>query len=51
MRTVALRSDTPTLPTDEMRQAIAESELGDDVFQEDPTIKKLEALSAEKTCK
>ena len=48
MRTVDLRSDTTTLPSDEMRQAIAESELGDDVFQDDPTINRLQDLAAER---
>ena len=48
MRTVDLRSDTTTLPSDEMRQAIAGSELGDDVFQDDPTINRLQDLAAEK---
>ena len=48
MRTVDLRSDTTTFPTDEMRQAIAESELGDDVFQGDPTINRLQDLAAQR---
>ena len=48
MRTVDLRSDTTTLPTDEMRQAIAESELGDDVFQGDPTVNKLQDMAAQR---
>ena len=48
MRTVDLRSDTTTLPTDEMRQAIAESELGDDVFQGDPTVNSLQDLAAQR---
>ena len=48
MRTVDLRSDTTTMPTDEMRQAIAESELGDDVFQGDPTVNKLQDLAAQR---
>jgi threonine aldolase len=48
MRTIDLRSDTTTLPTDEMRQAIAESELGDDVFQGDPTINRLQDLAAQR---
>jgi threonine aldolase len=43
---IDLRSDTVTLPTDEMRQAIAHAELGDDVFQEDPTVNELEQKSA-----
>ena len=48
MRTVDLRSDTTTLPTDEMRQAIADSVLGDDVFQGDPTVNKLQDLAAQR---
>ncbi len=43
-----MRSDTFTLPTPEMMKAIQEAELGDDVFQEDPTVNKLERLAAEK---
>ena len=43
---IDLRSDTVTLPSDEMRQAIANAELGDDVFQEDPTVNALEAKAA-----
>jgi threonine aldolase len=46
MRVIDLRSDTFTLPTPEMRRAIAEAELGDDVFGEDPTVNRLEALAA-----
>jgi threonine aldolase len=45
--TIDLRSDTVTLPTPEMRRAIAEAPLGDDVYGEDPTINRLEALAAE----
>src|SRR3989304_2913408 len=41
-----LRSDTVTLPPPEMRRAIAEAELGDDVFRDDPTVNRLEALAA-----
>ena len=48
MRSVDLRSDTTTLPTDEMRQAIADSVLGDDVFQGDPTVNKLQDLAAQR---
>ena len=48
MRTVDLRSDTTTLPTDAMRQAIAGSELGDDVFQGDPTVNRLQDLAAQR---
>jgi len=46
MRTIDLRSDTVTLPTPSMRRAIAEAPLGDDVYGEDPTINRLEALAA-----
>src|SRR6476469_5845750 len=46
MRTIDLRSDTVTLPTPEMRRAIAEAPLGDEVYGEDPTIDRLEALAA-----
>jgi threonine aldolase len=48
MRVIDLRSDTVTLPTPEMRQAIFEAEVGDDVFGEDPTVNRLEAMAAEK---
>jgi threonine aldolase len=44
---IDLRSDTVTLPTAAMREAIAQAALGDDVFGEDPTINRLEALAAE----
>lgn len=46
MRTVDLRSDTVTHPTPAMRRAMAEAEVGDDVFGEDPTVTKLEDLAA-----
>lgn len=45
---IDLRSDTVTLPTPSMRKAMAEAELGDDVFGEDPTTIRLEAMSAER---
>lgn len=45
--TIDLRSDTVTKPTAEMRQAMAEAEVGDDVYGEDPTINHLEARAAE----
>ncbi len=48
MRRVDLRSDTITQPTEAMRRAMAEAEVGDDVFGEDPTVNRLEALAAEK---
>jgi threonine aldolase len=47
MKTIDLRSDTVTLPSPAMRQAIAEAELGDDVFGDDPTVNRLEATAAE----
>lgn len=48
MQTIDLRSDTVTQPTLEMRRAMADAEVGDDVFGEDPTVNRLEALAAEK---
>jgi len=44
---VDLRSDTVTRPTPEMRRAMAEAEVGDDVYGEDPTINRLEKRAAE----
>ncbi|MEW6243915.1 MAG: low-specificity L-threonine aldolase [Bacillota bacterium] len=44
---IDLRSDTVTRPTDEMRRAMAEAEVGDDVYGEDPTVNRLEHLAAE----
>ncbi|MFH1639926.1 MAG: low-specificity L-threonine aldolase [Chloroflexota bacterium] len=46
MKIIDLRSDTITLPTDEMRRAMFEAEVGDDVYQEDPTTNRLEEISA-----
>lgn len=43
---IDLRSDTITLPTDPMRQAMAQAEVGDDVYGEDPTVSRLEQLTA-----
>ena len=43
---IDLRSDTVTLPTPAMRQAMADAELGDDVYGEDPTVNQLEGESA-----
>jgi threonine aldolase len=45
---IDLRSDTVTLPTQQMREAMYNAELGDDVHQDDPTIKRLERMAAEK---
>jgi threonine aldolase len=46
MDTVDLRSDTVTLPTSNMRQAMAKANVGDDVYGEDPSINRLQELSA-----
>jgi threonine aldolase len=46
-RKIDLRSDTVTRPTREMRKAMAEAEVGDDVFLEDPTVNRLEEVAAE----
>jgi threonine aldolase len=43
---IDLRSDTVTHPTPAMRRAMAEAEVGDDVYGEDPTVNRLEALAA-----
>jgi threonine aldolase len=45
---IDLRSDTVTLPTEEMYEAIKNAKLGDDVYKEDPTVNKLEELAAKK---
>src|SRR5882672_6946303 len=44
---IDLRSDTVTKPTPEMRRAMAEAEVGDDVYGEDPTVNRLERRAAE----
>ena len=43
---IDLRSDTVTLPTPAMRQAMATAEVGDDVYGEDPTVNRLQELAA-----
>lgn len=48
MDTIDLRSDTVTWPTPEMRRAMAEAEVGDDVYGEDPTVNRLQAMAAER---
>lgn len=48
MEIVDLRSDTVTQPTPAMREAMAQAEVGDDVFGEDPTLNRLEALAAQR---
>ena len=48
MRTIDLRSDTVTHPTPEMRQAMFEAEVGDDVLGDDPTVQRLEDMAAKR---
>ena len=48
MTIIDLRSDTMTQPTEAMREAMAQAEVGDDVFNEDPTLHRLQDLAAEK---
>ncbi|MDR2740397.1 MAG: aminotransferase class I/II-fold pyridoxal phosphate-dependent enzyme [Treponema sp.] len=48
---IDLRSDTVTKPTDAMRKAMADAEVGDDVYRDDPTVNNLEKLGAELTGK
>lgn len=48
MTWIDLRSDTVTLPTQKMRQAMANAELGDDVYGEDPTVNRLQEMAAER---
>lgn len=47
MRYIDLRSDTVTVPTEEMRQKMASAPVGDDVYGDDPTINELEKLAAQ----
>lgn len=47
--TIDLRSDTVTRPTAAMRRVMADAEVGDDVYGEDPTVARLEAMAAEIT--
>ncbi len=44
---IDLRSDTITKPTSEMRKAMYNAEVGDDVYKEDPTVNKLEEYASE----
>src|SRR5215207_3410954 len=46
MPTIDLRSDTVTRPSADMRRAMADAEVGDDVFLEDPTVNRLQARAA-----
>jgi threonine aldolase len=51
MKTIDLRSDTVTRPTEAMRKAMATAEVGDDVYGEDPTVNRLQDVAAELTGK
>jgi threonine aldolase len=46
MKIIDMRSDTVTLPTEEMREAMASAKVGDDVYGEDPTVNELQDVSA-----
>ncbi|HZT41724.1 MAG TPA: low-specificity L-threonine aldolase [Chthonomonadaceae bacterium] len=46
LKIIDLRSDTVTRPTPQMRRAIAEAEVGDDVFDDDPTVHRLQEVAA-----
>jgi len=48
LKMIDLRSDTVTLPTEAMLEAMKSAPLGDDVYEEDPTVRKLEEIAAEK---
>jgi threonine aldolase len=48
MKTIDLRSDTVTLPSPQMWEAIGHAQLGDDVFGEDPTVNALQQMAAER---
>jgi len=47
MKTIDLRSDTVTQPCDDMREAMSQAEVGDDVFGDDPTVNRLQQQTAE----
>jgi threonine aldolase len=47
LRIVDVRTDTLTMPSPDMRRAMADAELGDDVFGEDPTVNRLQDVAAE----
>ena len=51
MNTIDFRSDTITWPTPEMREAMAQAPVGDDVYGEDPSVNRLEAVAAERVGK
>ena len=47
-RIVDLRTDTSSFPTEEMREAMARAEVGNDGLREDPSVNRLEELAAER---
>ena len=51
MKIIDLRSDTVTMPTENMRRAIFDAKLGDDVFEDDPTVNALERIAADRVGK
>ena len=51
MKYIDIRSDTVTQPTSKMREAMYTAEVGDDVYEDDPTVRKLEKLAASKVGK
>jgi threonine aldolase len=51
MKIIDLRSDTVTQPTPEMREAMFKAEVGDDVYREDPTVNRLQAMAAQRMSK
>jgi threonine aldolase len=51
MNYIDLRSDTVTRPTEKMRKAMASAPVGDDVYGEDPTVNRLQAMAAERVGK
>lgn len=48
MELIDLRSDTVTKPTPEMRAAMAQAQVGDDVYEDDPTVNRLQEMAAER---
>jgi len=46
VKTIDLRSDTVTKPSAAMREAMAQAEVGDDVYGEDPTVNRLQTMAA-----
>ena len=47
MKWIDIRSDTVTVPGEEMRRVMANAEVGDDVYGDDPTVNRLEEMSAD----